>query len=176
MAEQTTPLLERAVSIHEQASMPWPEAEALALSEFGVFPDDIVELVGECTSSRVLIEDEITAFAISVLVHGSPLLAPTPPAPQAMPDDRMVQALGTMLAREHAVYLSRESVRKMLQAVTESAPQAMPPVTLPEPAFRLKWKDGAYYVSEPNISDTDCYTREQVIAAIADDRKLRGGE
>lgn len=37
---------------------------------------------------------------------------------------------------------------------------------LPEPAFRLKWKHGAYYVSEPNIGDTDCYTAEQMQAAL----------
>jgi DNA-binding phage protein len=40
---------------------------------------------------------------------------------------------------------------------------------LPEPAFRLKWKGGAYYVSEPNIGDTDCYTADQM-RAIATDR------
>lgn len=32
------------------------------------------------------------------------------------------------------------------------------PETLPEPDFRLKWRDGAYYVTKPNIGDTDCYT------------------
>lgn len=45
---------------------------------------------------------------------------------------------------------------------------------LPEPAFHLKWRDGAYYVSEPNIGNTDCYTTEQVIAyADADTKALR---
>lgn len=46
-------------------------------------------------------------------------------------------------------------------------PNDLPP--LPEPAFRLKWKDGAYYVSRPNIDDTDCYTYAQVreVQAIA---------
>ena len=38
---------------------------------------------------------------------------------------------------------------------------------LPEPAFRLKWRDGAYYVSKPNIGDTDCYTAEQMRAALS---------
>jgi hypothetical protein len=38
---------------------------------------------------------------------------------------------------------------------------------LPPPAFRLKWKNGAYYVSEPNIGDTDCFTREQLLASLA---------
>jgi hypothetical protein len=39
---------------------------------------------------------------------------------------------------------------------------------LPAPAFRLKWKDGAYYVSEPNIGDTDCYSEAQMRAITAD--------
>lgn len=33
---------------------------------------------------------------------------------------------------------------------------------LPEPSFRLKWRDGAYYVTKPEISDTDVFTPEQV--------------
>lgn len=37
---------------------------------------------------------------------------------------------------------------------------------LPEPAFRLTWRDGAYRVSKPNIGDTYCYTAEQVIALL----------
>lgn len=40
---------------------------------------------------------------------------------------------------------------------------------LPPPAFRLKWVSrlAAYYVSEPNIGDTDCYTADQMRAAVA---------
>lgn len=38
---------------------------------------------------------------------------------------------------------------------------------LPVPAFRLMWRNGAYYVSEPSICDTDCYTAEQLHAARA---------
>ena len=33
---------------------------------------------------------------------------------------------------------------------------------LPEPEFRLKWKDGAYYVSKPSIGDTDVFTADQM--------------
>lgn len=35
-------------------------------------------------------------------------------------------------------------------------------VPMPEPAFKLKWRDARYYVSEPEIGDTDCYTADQV--------------
>ena len=38
----------------------------------------------------------------------------------------------------------------------------MDDLMLPEPAFRLKWKDGAYYVSKPSIGDTDVFTAEQM--------------
>lgn len=38
------------------------------------------------------------------------------------------------------------------------------PPPMPEPAFRLKWKDGMYWVTKPNIEDTDVYTPEQVAA------------
>ena len=38
----------------------------------------------------------------------------------------------------------------------------LPP--LPEPAFRLKWVDGAYKVTKPNIGNTDVYTAAQVEA------------
>lgn len=38
---------------------------------------------------------------------------------------------------------------------------------LPEPAFRLTWNGSAYYVSKPNIGDTDCYTADQMRAALA---------
>ncbi len=36
--------------------------------------------------------------------------------------------------------------------------------TIPEPAFRLTYRDGAYRVSKPNIDDCDCYTAEQMRA------------
>lgn len=46
-------------------------------------------------------------------------------------------------------------------------------IELPEPAFRLRWKgaEGRYTVSEPNIGDTDCYTADQLRAAVEADRK-----
>lgn len=37
-------------------------------------------------------------------------------------------------------------------------------VPLPEPAFRLLWKNGEYKVSKPNIDDTDAFTAEQMQA------------
>ena len=40
--------------------------------------------------------------------------------------------------------------------------QPMNDLMLPEPAFRLKWKDGAYYVSKPSIGDTDVFTADQM--------------
>ncbi|WP_368648012.1 DUF3850 domain-containing protein [Castellaniella ginsengisoli] len=45
-------------------------------------------------------------------------------------------------------------------------------ITLPEPAFKLRWHDDAarYTVSVPNIGDTDCYTTDQVRAAVEADR------
>ena len=36
--------------------------------------------------------------------------------------------------------------------------------TLPEPAFRLTWKNAAYYVNRPSVGDTDCYTADQLHA------------
>lgn len=50
-------------------------------------------------------------------------------------------------------------------------------IKLPEPAFRLRWKEnrGEYTVSKPNIGDTDCYTEDQLIATIEADRQARGG-
>lgn len=41
----------------------------------------------------------------------------------------------------------------------------LPP--LPEPDFRLKWRDGSYYVSKPNIETADCYTDATVRSLIA---------
>lgn len=39
--------------------------------------------------------------------------------------------------------------------------------TLPEPDFQLKWKhDAAYYVTKPNIDDTDVYTPATVQSLI----------
>lgn len=35
---------------------------------------------------------------------------------------------------------------------------------IPEPAFQLRWRDGAYYVSKPGIGETDVFTRDQVEA------------
>lgn len=45
----------------------------------------------------------------------------------------------------------------------------LPP--LPEPAFRLKWRDGAYKVTKPHIGDTDVYTADQLRAAILQERE-----
>ena len=38
---------------------------------------------------------------------------------------------------------------------------------LPEPAFRLKWRNGMYWVDKPSIGDTDVYTAEQLRTAVA---------
>ncbi|HEY5851982.1 MAG TPA: hypothetical protein VIT62_14605 [Lysobacter sp.] len=45
-----------------------------------------------------------------------------------------------------------------------TTPQSMSDDELPLPAFRLTWRGGAYYVSEPSIGNTDCYTAEQLHA------------
>jgi hypothetical protein len=65
----------------------------------------------------------------------------------------------------------------------------MPPVTLPEPfATRVEWTGEwaqwhddsdplpTEWDDEPPDVVTHVYTADQLIAAIADDRKLRGGE
>lgn len=44
---------------------------------------------------------------------------------------------------------------------------------LPGPAFQLKWRDGAYYVSEPNIGNTDVYTADQMRAHAAQELAAR---
>ncbi len=48
-------------------------------------------------------------------------------------------------------------------------------IKLPEPAFRLTWSGYAaeYKVNRPNIGDTDCYTADQMRAAIEADRASR---
>lgn len=74
-AFQPTGLLTRAIDLHEKAGMAWSDAEELALREHGISDEAIREVMGECTASRVLVEDEITSFVRSVLVHGSALLA-----------------------------------------------------------------------------------------------------
>jgi hypothetical protein len=33
---------------------------------------------------------------------------------------------------------------------------------LPQPSFRLTWRDGTYRVSRPNVGETDCYTADQM--------------
>lgn len=38
---------------------------------------------------------------------------------------------------------------------------------LPEPAFRLKWRNGMYWVDKPSIGDTDVYTADQLRTAVA---------
>ncbi|QIM51587.1 hypothetical protein [Hydrogenophaga crocea] len=44
--------------------------------------------------------------------------------------------------------------------------EAIEAVELPEPAFRLKWRDGMYWVDKPNIGDTDVYTADQLQSAV----------
>lgn len=48
-------------------------------------------------------------------------------------------------------------------------------IELPEPAFKLTWRAdyASYHVSKPNIDDTDCYTADQLHAAILADREKR---
>jgi Lar family restriction alleviation protein len=68
---------------------------------------------------------------------------------------------------------------------TPPAPQAMPPVTLPEPACWtlteiLDKRETTYrallWFSNPvNCAWSALYTADQLLTAIADDRKLRGG-
>lgn len=38
---------------------------------------------------------------------------------------------------------------------------------LPGPAFRLKWRNGMYWVDKPSIGDTDVYTADQLRTAVA---------
>ena len=42
--------------------------------------------------------------------------------------------------------------------------------TLPEPHFRLVWRDGSYFVSKPDIDSSDCYTADQMHAYLMADR------
>lgn len=58
----------------------------------------------------------------------------------------------------------RDLLAKAADALSEAPPAAL---AVPEPAFRLTWRDGQYRVSKPNIGDTDCYTTEQVRAMLA---------
>lgn len=44
---------------------------------------------------------------------------------------------------------------------------------LPEPAFRLMWRRGAYYVDKPEIGDTDVYTAKQVRTLLDEVEALR---
>ena len=48
-------------------------------------------------------------------------------------------------------------------------------IKLPEPAFRLTWDDSraGYYVSKPNVGDTDVFTADQLRAAVLADRAER---
>lgn len=48
-------------------------------------------------------------------------------------------------------------------------------IELPAPSFRLTWKGdkAAYYVDKPNIDSTDCYTPDDVRAAIAAHEQAR---
>jgi hypothetical protein len=41
-------------------------------------------------------------------------------------------------------------------------PQMHEEQDLPQPSFRLTWRDGTYRVSRPNVGDTDCYTADQM--------------
>lgn len=76
--------------------------------------------------------------------------------------------------------------RAMIEAApTPPAPQAMPPVTLPEPAAWALCMNGhlvafASVYEKAAGQSPGCteplYTADQLRIAIADDRKLRGGE
>lgn len=61
-----------AASLREKASMPWSDAEQLALKEAGIDDSEIDELIGECgyagLSSLLTTEDELRQFTRSVLV------------------------------------------------------------------------------------------------------------
>jgi hypothetical protein len=46
--------------------------------------------------------------------------------------------------------------------VTPSSVCDMQGESLPEPAFRLTWRDGTYRVSKPGIDACDCYTADQM--------------
>lgn len=71
----------RAIELHEKTSMPWAEAERLALSEAGIDDAAVDELIGECGPSglKTLLADpdDLRDYTRSVLVH-QPVA--TPPA------------------------------------------------------------------------------------------------
>ncbi len=92
---QPVALQDRAIELHEQAGMPWHEAEALALREIGIDDAAIVELQGECMTGAFLCDEDIPAFVRSVLVHGSPLYA-SPPLREAAPQEPAVCIIRAM--------------------------------------------------------------------------------
>lgn len=72
-------LLARATDLHEKASMPWADAEELALKEAGIDDAAIDELIGECApcglESLVTGADELRRFTRAVIVHQPAALA-----------------------------------------------------------------------------------------------------
>lgn len=68
-------LLERAKMLNEKTSMPWRDAEELALRESGVEEEDIDQLIGECGAmgldSVIATPDDLRDFTRSLLVQAS---------------------------------------------------------------------------------------------------------
>lgn len=77
-----SPLVKRTVDLHEKASMPWSQAEELALSEFGFDDEDLHELIGEFEQCLEYLTDreQIESFARHVLVFGPDYIAKVPPS------------------------------------------------------------------------------------------------
>lgn len=76
------PLAQRAIDLHDKASMPWDQAYELALQEFGVDDDDLRELIGECGNGDdyLLNREAIEGFARAVLVWGPDYICQSPVA------------------------------------------------------------------------------------------------
>jgi hypothetical protein len=82
-------ILQRASDLVEKSFMPWCGAERQALSEFGIDDAAIEDLRGNCTSSTVLVEDDVSDLVRSVLVHGNGLVKSVQPKDKPLTDSQM---------------------------------------------------------------------------------------
>ena len=80
-----------------------------------------------------------------------------------------IRAAGGIVHRDGNVFFT--NVEKLNQAFLAK----LAGMELPEPAFTLNWRDGAYKVTKPNIDSQDCYTAAQ-LESVAVAKYLSGVE
>lgn len=100
---------ERAQDLHEKASMPWGQAEKLALEEAGIGDAEIDELIGEASNSvliGLLDKEDVREFVRSILVHQPSAVTQAKPEQAAQPKARTPKQLADDAVEDGEFYFN----------------------------------------------------------------------